>query len=385
MLLDYRDVWLLLLLEETRNQLLFSVAPCHATLGVKLKGSSKDGGVQYSKQQRRREQQGWWGSIFQAAKEKSAEVMEFVRRDLDEFSSAVKSEATSVVNSTATVLKDKLKLDDEESTAGSMKKSFSTLLGQVSGALNPQPEDEDEEAILIHGSEPVPLSPLQVQLYALASDAATFLLDPCEDKELEPRYAAWLDCQEEQGMSTNRLSRLLANNPHLQTNYEKLVPSEISHELFWQRFLFRKALLEDEEARKQAKQRRLEEEKQRIEASVKQTLNTELRLGQVELSEEEQIRLLRDYELECADATKMGADPLPLLTNHYSPPPPGSGDLLRPELRIRDKRDMVIVGEGASTSSSGQTSVADKESNDGDWEKEFDLEDEEGEEEVAAG
>jgi len=36
--------------------------------------------------------------------------MEFVRRDLDEFSSAVKTEATSVVSSTATVLKDKLKV-----------------------------------------------------------------------------------------------------------------------------------------------------------------------------------------------------------------------------------------------------------------------------------
>jgi hypothetical protein len=46
---------------------------------------------------------------------------------------------------------------------------------------------------------------------------------------------------------------------------------QIPHELFWQRFLFRKALLEDEEARKQAKQRRLEEEKQRIETSAKQS------------------------------------------------------------------------------------------------------------------
>lgn len=46
---------------------------------------------------------------------------------------------------------------------------------------------------------------------------------------------------------------------------------QLEHQLFWQRFLFRKALLEDEEARKQAKQRRLEEEKQRIEADVTQS------------------------------------------------------------------------------------------------------------------
>jgi hypothetical protein len=57
---------------------------------------------------------------------------------------------------------DNLQLDDEESTAGSMKKSFSTLLGQVNEVLNPQPDDEDEEAMVIQGSEPVSLSPFQV-------------------------------------------------------------------------------------------------------------------------------------------------------------------------------------------------------------------------------
>jgi len=43
-----------------------------------------------------------------------------------------------------------------------MKKSFSTLLGQVTDVLNPQPDDEDEEAMVIQGSQPVSLSPFQV-------------------------------------------------------------------------------------------------------------------------------------------------------------------------------------------------------------------------------
>lgn len=40
----------------------------------------------------------------------STEVLQFVRRDLDEFSSAVKSEASNVVSSTTSALKDKLRV-----------------------------------------------------------------------------------------------------------------------------------------------------------------------------------------------------------------------------------------------------------------------------------
>jgi hypothetical protein len=89
------------------------------------------------------------------------------------------------------------------------------------------------------------------------------------------------------------------------------------------------------------------------------------------------------------------------MPDHYSPP--GKDQLKPTDIKTREKRDMVIVGEGPSNSSSGQTSVADKgtnshlvgrlgrlnslilfpESIDGDWEKEFDLDDVE--DEVSAG
>ncbi|XP_059471165.1 BSD domain-containing protein 1-like isoform X2 [Neocloeon triangulifer] len=331
---------------------------------------------------------GWsWGSIFQAARDKSAEVMEFVKRDLDEFSVAMSNQASNVVTSTATVLKDKLKLDDEESTAGSMKKSISTLLGQVNEVLNPQPDDEDEEAMVIQGDQPVSLSPFQKKLVDLANDGTTFLIDPAEDKILAPQFQAWLECQEENSMNTNRLTRMLASNAHLKANYEKLVPDEISHQQFWQRFLFQKALLEDEEARQQAKQKRLEEEKLKAEEEVQKSLKHGVKVGSsVQLSEEEQIRILQEYEMECEAAARISAD-LPMKPDHYSPP--GRDHLKPADIKTRDKRDMVIVGEGPSNSSSGQTSVADKEllnhdeSIDGDWEKEFDLEDVE--DEVSAG
>jgi len=52
-------------------------------------------------------------------------------------------------------------LENPESTANTMKKSVSSFLDQMSSALNPLPDDEDE-AIMIVGSDTVTLSRLQV-------------------------------------------------------------------------------------------------------------------------------------------------------------------------------------------------------------------------------
>lgn len=53
-------------------------------------------------------------------------------------------------------------LDEPESTANTMKRSVSSFLGQVSSVLNPSPDDDNEEAIVIRDSQPVVLTKLQV-------------------------------------------------------------------------------------------------------------------------------------------------------------------------------------------------------------------------------
>jgi hypothetical protein len=67
----------------------------------------------------------------------------------------------------------------------------------------------------------------QKKVVDMATDGSTFLLDPAEDEILAPQFQAWLDCQEEQYMNANRLTRMLSSNAHLKTNYEKLVPEEV--------------------------------------------------------------------------------------------------------------------------------------------------------------
>lgn len=60
----------------------------------------------------RGEEASWWGWL-QTAKEKvvtqSSEVLEFVKNDIDEFRKVVSEEASTVVSTTATALKTKLK------------------------------------------------------------------------------------------------------------------------------------------------------------------------------------------------------------------------------------------------------------------------------------
>lgn len=336
----------------------------------------------------------WWDSWYQAAKDKSVEVLEFVRRDLDEFSTVVKSEASSVVSSTTSVLKDKLKLDEPESTANSVKRSVSSFLGQVSHALSPPPQDEDEEAIMIFNSQPVPLTPFQKKLHALITNQDTFLVAPSESDL--PQYKAWLEVTQETLDNEQRLMRMLAANPELHCQFTKLVPNEVSASLFWERYLFRKALLEDEEARREAMERRAERERQ---AAENFCWEQEDFGPHIELSEEEQTRLLQEYEKECEkkklQQNSTEGENLKLEDNHYSenvqpdhqaqkevqmsssaPEKDKTQPIEEPDdLSVGERKDLVIINPDGNSCHTNSSCSGDKESNDEDWEREFDLDD----------
>ncbi|XP_022186253.1 BSD domain-containing protein 1 isoform X2 [Nilaparvata lugens] len=313
---------------------------------------------------------GWWGSFVTAARSKSFEVFEFVKRDLDEISSAVKNEATAVVSNTASAVKETLQLDSPDSTVGNVKRSFSTFLDQVSNALNPLPDDGDEEAILIQGGTTVMLTRLQTRLHGIYSDAETFT------KEIEPEheaaFEAWLANLEDHHLANERLTKLLVANPVLQHNYETLVPSQVTHAQFWKRLLFRKALIEDSEAARERKQ-----ERERAVAESFQW-DKESFSNHIELSEEEQIRLLQEYENEkngiVEPATGKVADKLDKLIEDCKE------DVENLNVFVKEKKDFIIVTKEQSkeqASSGNSTSSGDKESNDDEWEKDFDLEENE--------
>ncbi|KAK4884870.1 hypothetical protein RN001_001141 [Aquatica leii] len=237
----------------------------------------------------------WLSSWLSAAKTKSNEVLEFVKKDLEEFGNAVKQEASSVVSSTGNAIEKTLKLNEPESTASSMKRSFSSFLGQMNNVLNPSPDDSDTEAILItEGSEAITLTKLQQIIYELQKNEKTFLEDP--DPSLDKQYQCWLEIIESQ-LDEDRLIKHLTNSTILNNQYRKLVPDRVSHEEFWKRYLFRKALVEDELAREEAVEKKMLKEKQLITEEHVQWDQEDF-AADIELSEEEQIRLLQQYEEE---------------------------------------------------------------------------------------
>ncbi|KAK3914561.1 BSD domain-containing protein 1-A [Frankliniella fusca] len=271
---------------------------------------------------------GWWGSlsgVVNAAKNKSAEVLEFVKRDLDELSSTVKNEASQVVNSTTSVLKEQLSFDQPESTVNTMKRSMSSFLGTVNNVLNPAPDDSDQEAMVMRGNVPVVLSRFQAQLHTLMTSEETFTAEPSNLEAAQ--FSAWLEIQEDL-LNSDNLKKLMVNHAELHAQYVKLVPSKVSHADFWQRFLFRRALLEDEEAHREAQERRLHREAQEAEHYLRNQ-EDDLSSNKLDISDEEQIRLLQEYENEFktkssdeeakVDGQKSTSPlKLPLKENHYS-------------------------------------------------------------------
>lgn len=292
---------------------------------------------------------GWWGSWVNTAKSKSAEVFEFMKKDITEFSSAVKTEATTIAEAVKTeastiaeAVKESLQLDNEESPAGTVKKSVSSFFSQL---WEPVTVDDQLSPIIIKDSEPVSMTDLQYKHHLLITDPETFSREISEEER--PQFEAWYNVVEEDFNDVESLGRQLSACPALEDKYRELVPEQVSHSDFWKRYMFRRALMLDQYAEED---RRKAREKEEIENFPweKEKFATD-----IELTEEEQIKLLNEYEEEknLKNQKKM------------------KKEMSDNNLKVRERNDLVIVG----TETPSQASTSSKESTDGDWEKEFEI------------
>lgn len=265
----------------------------------------------------------WWGSWLDTAKSKSASVLEAVKNDLTELTTVVKSEATSATEA----LGRSLSLTEPDSTVGAMKKSFSSFLGQVTEALVPSLEEEEEgEEVLITEEGAETLTGFYKHLAELQSMDGTYLEEPAD--ELSEKYKRWMEVVEQEQFTEPRLARHLASSTILNEQYVSLVPGKVAHMDFWKRYLFKKALLEDAIANAEIAERKAkaavassetvapnkvivqtDQPKRTIEEDL---IPDDIAWGEVpefdasnmELSEEEQARLLEEYEQEIKEREK---------------------------------------------------------------------------------
>ena len=182
-------------------------------------------------------------------------MFEAVKNDLTELSSVVKTEASNAAHA----LEHSLSLNEPDSTVGVMKKSFSTFLGQVSEALVPSmEEDEDTEAVMITHDGQVTLTGFYKHLAELQSNDKTYLEEPVH--ELRENYHRWLEVIDQEQFTESRLARHLTSSTILNEMYLTLVPEKVAHMEFWKRYLFKKALLEDAHAHAEMAERKAKSE-----------------------------------------------------------------------------------------------------------------------------
>lgn len=200
----------------------------------------------------------WWGTwssateLLSTVRNKSAEAMTMVKQDLTEFVNTVQHDTSAVVADTANAVKESLKVDEEEEqdgTSARLKQGVSKFLGSLSTSLrdNISQVAIAAAAVTSDGPEPV-FDKKQARLLEIQTDPATFCSEPDGHLGMFEEWCKTFDPEEHKG----EISELLVNVPEIRALYAKLVPSAVTHVLFWQRYFYRVHQLQQEEKKRAA-------------------------------------------------------------------------------------------------------------------------------------
>ncbi|NXG17495.1 BSDC1 protein, partial [Grallaria varia] len=207
---------------------------------------------------------GWWRSwlqqSYQAVKDKSTEALEFMKRDLAEFTQVVQHDTACTIAATASVVKDRLARTEGSSGATEkVRKGLSDFLGVISDTFAPSPDKTIDCDVITLMATPSgttePYDSAKARLYSLQSDPATYCNEPDGPAELLEAWLAQFSLEEKKG----EVAELLATSPSIRALYTKMVPVAVSHSEFWQRYFYKVHRLEQDEARREALKQRAEQ------------------------------------------------------------------------------------------------------------------------------
>ncbi|XP_071992681.1 BSD domain-containing protein 1 isoform X2 [Engystomops pustulosus] len=206
---------------------------------------------------------GWWRSwlhqSYSSVREKSAEALEFMKRDLTEFTRVVQHDTACTIAATATVVKEKLAVEGSSGTTEKVKKGLSDFLGVISDTFAPSPDKTIDCDVITLMATPSgttePYDSTKARLYSLQSDPATYCNEP--DGPLV-QFEEWLTTWDSEERKAE-ISELLVSSPSIRALYTKMVPAAVSHSEFWQRYFYKVHQLEQEEARRDALKQRAEQ------------------------------------------------------------------------------------------------------------------------------
>ncbi|XP_074642022.1 BSD domain-containing protein 1-like [Tubulanus polymorphus] len=190
----------------------------------------------------------WWGDWLQTVKDKSVSAYDLVSKDLSEFSQTMQVETKKVVKGTSESIKDKLNQETTSAATNKVKAGLTSFLNGISKALVIEPDDEDEQLLVYtNKGDPTPIfDKAKARLHSIQVDPETYCQEPSGPPE---QFHEWLNdfnLDEKKGI----ISELLVSKIEVRTLYTQMVPSVISHAVFWQRYFYRIHQLEQDEARR---------------------------------------------------------------------------------------------------------------------------------------
>lgn len=209
------------------------------------------------------EGEGWWGGwlqqSFQAVKDKSSEALEFIKRDLTEFSTVVQHDTACSIAATATAVRNKLAVEGSSETTEKVKKSLSSFLGVISDTLAPPPDKTIDCDVITLVATPAGTTEVydssKARLYSLQADPATYCNEPDGPPEQFESWLSTFSLEDKKG----EISELLVNSPSIRALYTKMVPAAVAHSEFWHRYFYKVFQLDQEEARRLALKQRAEQ------------------------------------------------------------------------------------------------------------------------------
>ncbi|XP_074516129.1 BSD domain-containing protein 1 isoform X2 [Sebastes fasciatus] len=288
------------------------------------------------------EGEGWWGGwlqqSFQAVKEKSTEALEFIKRDLTEFSTVVQHDTTCSIVATAHAVRNKLAVEGSSETSEKVKKSLSSFLGVITDTLAPPPDKTIDCDVITLVATPSGTTEIydssKARLYSLQADPATYCNEPDGPPEQFDNWLSGFSLEDKKG----EISDHLVNSPSVRALYTKMVPVAVSHSEFWQRYFYRVFQLDQEEARRVALKQRAE-----------QPTHTET-LGWEEEEED-------DFLGATSSSLLNFTPPLDNSSTRMTSTPPTGTYLLSPVLSPSEERDTALSVSSDSVSLPTQVEV----------------------------
>lgn len=290
------------------------------------------------------EGEGWWGGwlqqSFQAVKDKSSEALEFIKRDLTEFSTVVQHDTTCSIVATATAVRNKLAVEGSSETTEKVKKSLSSFLGVITDTLAPPPDKTIDCDVITLVATPAGTTEVydssKARLYSLQADPATYCNEPDGPPEQFDNWLSSFSLEDKKG----EISELLVNSPSIRALYTKMVPAAVAHSEFWQRYFYRVFQLDQEEARRVALKQRAE-----------QTTHTET-LGWEEEEEDDFLGATSSSQINFTPLLENSSTQLPTTLTA-----PTGTTLLSPVLSPSEERDNTLSVSSDSVSLPTQVEV----------------------------